>query len=144
MKHDAKSDPALPSPRLSFDLELRPPGAEPASVGRALAPLISHYSVELLENTERLKSLANSAREARDYRAEALLLVKISELACAVLKLARGEPGEDERLGIRGQGDLPDFSKLFPEAQAKLAEFTDVLEKKWGARWLEHLCPRDR
>ena len=131
-------------PALTCDLELRPRETEPASVGRALAPLIAHYTGELFENTERLKSLANSAREARDYRAEALLLVKISELACAVLKLARGEPGEDERLGIRGQGDLPDFENLFPEAQAKLAEFTEILEKKWGVRWLEHLCPRGR
>ena len=131
-------------PALTCDLELRPRETEPASVGRALAPLISHYSQQLLENTERLKRLADSAREARDYRAEALLLVKISELACAVLKLARGEPGEDERLGVKGQGSLPDFAKLPADAQAKLAEFTEMLEKKWGARWLEHLCPRSR
>ncbi len=132
----------LPAP-LTRDYELRPRGETPATVGRALSPLIRHYTEQLVDNTKRLNELAESARDLRDHKAEASLRAKISDLAVSVLRLCTQDATPTvETWHPQCQEDLPDWNLLPQQVQEKfeagyrlIGEGELLAEEYWGANW---------
>ena len=128
---------------LTRDLELRPRGETPATVGRALSPLIRHYTEQLVDNTKRLNELAESARDSQDRKAEVLLRAKIVDQATAVLRLCRDEATPTtETWRPLCQDDLPNMELLPPRVQEQfvegyrlLAEAERLAEEMWGPTW---------
>ena len=80
---------------LSSDLELRPRGAEPVSVARAVGPSIGEWVEEALQSHKHLRQLADAAREAKDLETAIRCLAKAGDLSITLLKMCL-ECGTDE------------------------------------------------
>lgn len=126
----------VPLKPLADDLELRPRGTEPASLGRLLGPRLQGYLEALDDNLTELRRLAD---EAADPVAEAAIRVKLGDLLLRLASLAKEAHASLNPYARRpmSQEDLPDWSKLSPETQRKLSEGLDALERElpgWANR----------
>ena len=132
-EHEAQRP--VPTP-LTTDIELRPRGMQPVSLGRALAPLIHDYIQDMVDASRELKRLATEAKEAKDRSAEALLQAKIVEQATNILRLFRAEPGVAEAKPIRSQADVPDWDALPVDVRRKFHEGHGYADRCLGRGWL--------
>ena len=115
---------------LSTDVELRRPGAEPASLDRSLMPLVTRFIRDLTEAADRLKELASEARAVKDYRAETVILARVADIAASVLRIARlGKNSESQIPPMTLEDDL-DWSRLSPELAEKLAPLLEQAAKE--------------
>ena len=73
---------------LSLDLELRPSGTAPVSLGRMLAPSVERFVTEAVDSIQALQKSADEAHERGDYRAEIAVSAQISNLALRLLRLS--------------------------------------------------------
>ena len=122
----------LPSP-ITTDVELRPPGSEPVTVTRSLAPLLSEFRDHLVLNAARLQDLAQEAQECKDLGAESKLRAKLCDLATNVLRLAGGGRDEPEARPhvIRSQSDIPRWDVLSEDLRNKLEPLFEQMDKEW-------------
>ena len=88
MRTSRKTQAPRKSPPLSADLELRPRGAEPVSVARAVGPSIVEWVEETLRERERLHQLADEARDKGDLASQLACLTKAADLNLKLLRLS--------------------------------------------------------
>ncbi len=136
-EHEAQRPVLTP---LTTDIELRPRGTQPVSLGRALAPLIDSYIQDMVDASRELKRLATEAKEAKDRSAEALLQAKIVEQATNILRLFRADSGVAEAKPIRSQADLPGPDDLPADVSKKLDEAFEYAARRLGHGWYPRLC----
>ncbi len=72
---------------LCLDIELRPRGTEPATLGRMLEPHGSQFVEDLMKSLNQLRRLAEEAHERGDLVAEIRLLDQSTALCIRVLRL---------------------------------------------------------
>ncbi len=133
-----KAQRQVPTP-LTTDIELRPRGTQPVSLGRALAPLIDDYIQDMVDASRELKRLATEAKAAKDRSAEAALQSKIVEQATNILRLFRAEPGVAEAKPIRSQAG-PDWDALPGDVNRKFDEAYEYADRRLGHGWYPRVC----
>lgn len=88
LQKDSPNEDTMKSSPLSSDLELRPRGAEPVSVSRAVGPSIGEWVEETLLERERLHQLADDARDNGDLASQLACITKAADLNLKLLRLS--------------------------------------------------------